>query len=133
VSPFVRSICEKTLALKDAPEEVFTCQTDVTVAVALLIDWAVASNLVASKVLSMLLTGHVGEQGAWSQVRTRLANIKKGLAKISGQYKAKFSQRSVEQRLVSSFWLPLATSYPDVRTHAQQAKIDAAASRGAST
>jgi hypothetical protein len=132
VSSHVRTICEGTLVLKDAPKEGFTYQLHVTVAIALLIDSAATSNLIAAQVLSMLLTGRVGDQSAWTQVRTRLANIKKGLAKIVSQPASKYSSRSVEQRLEAPFWLPLATAYPGILTHAQQAKAGASATSGQS-
>lgn len=130
-SPQERTICEKTLKLSSAPKEGFAAQIDVTVAIALLIDWAAQSNIIAAQVLHMLLTGCVGDKVAWAAVRLRLAGIKKGLAKISRQSKSLYSPLSVKQRLLSTFWLPNGTSYPDIRTHTQQIKVDASASHGA--
>ena len=74
----------------------------------------------------MLLTGLVSDKASLFQLRTRLVNIKIGLAKISVSHKANFTPQSVERRLDSPFWLPQAKSYSDVKTHTQQAKINAA-------
>jgi hypothetical protein len=129
-SPYERAICEKTQELKEPPEEGFADQTDVTVAVALLVDCAAASNAIAVRVLNMLLTGHVGDQSAWTQVRLRLVNIKKGIAKYTSRPMISFSPQSVEKRLKAAFYLPIATSYPDILTVFQQTKAYESASLG---
>jgi hypothetical protein len=118
--------------MTDAPKEGFASQIVVTVSIALLVDWAATSNLIAAKVLCMLLTGRVGDEGDWSQVRKRLGNIKKGVAKHALQPAGYFSPQSVKQRLESPFWMPLATSYPNIMTHDQQAKADAPVTSGQS-
>jgi len=125
-SSFERTICAKTRLLTVAPEEGFTFQIHVTLAVALLIDWAAATNTIALQVLHMLLTGSVGDKANWAKVRNRLSNIKRGLAGYTSQRESFFSSASVDQRLGSSFWLSAATSYPAIKSHAQQAKADAA-------
>ena len=38
--PYVRAICEKTKGLEEYPGDGFAVQIDVTVAVALLVEWA---------------------------------------------------------------------------------------------
>jgi hypothetical protein len=100
------------------------------VAVALLVDCAVASNAIAVRVLNMLLTGHLGDPGAWTQVRLRLVNIKKGIAKYTSRPVISFSPQSVEKRLKAAFYLPIATSYPDMLTISQQTKADESSSLG---
>ena len=129
----MRSICEKTLALKKAHEGGSIYQVGVTVAAALLIDWAAPSALIA-----VISVGHAfyrccRRPGFPVSSSETAGNIKKRLAKIQVSYKVDFAPQSVKQQLGSPFWLPHATSYSDVRTHAQQAKIDAAASRGTLT
>ena len=101
-----------------------------TVSVALLIDWAAATNTLAVQVLHLLLTGCVGGQEALSHVRLRLTKIKKGLVKFSKASKSTFSPLSVRQRLDSSFYVAIGTSPPDIKTHSQQVKADEAASLG---
>jgi hypothetical protein len=123
-SPQERTICQKTKLLSDSPKEGFVAQIHVTVSVALLIDWAAATNILAVQVLHLLLTGCVGGQVALTQVRSRLAKIKKGLAKLSICSSSTFSPLSLRQRLDSAFYLPIGTSYPDIRTHSQQAKAE---------
>jgi hypothetical protein len=117
-------MCQKTKLLSDSPKEGFVAQIHVTVSVALLIDWAAATNILVVQVLHLLLTGCVGGQAALCQVRNRLVKIKKGLAKSLSCSSSSFSPLSVRQRLDSAFYLPIGTSYPDIRTHYQQAKAD---------
>jgi hypothetical protein len=102
----------------------------VTVAVALLIDRAAETKMIASQVLRMLLTGRVGDKNTWVPVRNRMAKIQREIAKYSGQVQSRFSPPSVEQRLGSAFYLPPATSYSDIRTHHQQTQAEASGSRG---
>ena len=125
-----REIFNKTRLLKDTPEEGFATQIQVTVAVALLVDSAAISNGVAVGVLSMLLTGRIGDKGADGKVRNRLASMKRGLLKFTTKRQEKYSPGSVQQRLESAFFLPPATSYPEILTHIQQAKANASATAG---
>jgi hypothetical protein len=125
-----RSFIEQTQLLSEAPMEGFVPQIDVTVAVALLIDRAAETKMIVSQVLHMLLTGRVGDKIACSKVKSRMAKTQKGLKKYSSQAQSRFSPPSVEQRLESAFYLPPATSYPEVLTHSQQAKADSSATVG---
>jgi hypothetical protein len=76
-----RSFVEQTQLLSEAPVDGFVPQINVTVAITLLIDWAAATKTIASQVLYMLLTGHVGDKSSWAPVRNRSAKILKGLSK----------------------------------------------------
>ena len=125
-----REIFKKTRLLKDAPEQGFAKQIQVTVAVALMVDLAAINNVVAVEVLSMLLTGRVGDKVVDKKVRNRLGCIKKGVSKFANKRQEVYSPRSVQQRLESAFFLPPATSYPEILTHAQQAKADSSATVG---
>ena len=125
-SSFERSVCEKTRQLTGAPQDSFIGQIHVTLAVTLMIDWAAATNLIASQVLHMLLTGSVGDKDSWTNVRSRLSRIKKILSGYSSKRESFYSSVGLNQRLGSPFWLPPATPYPDIKAHAQQAKADAA-------
>jgi hypothetical protein len=109
--------------------EGFVPQINVTVAVALLIDRAAATKMIASQVLHMLLTGRVGDKIACSKVKNRLAKIQNGLAKYAAQSQSKFSPPSVEQRLGSAFYLPPATAYADIRTKRQQTQAEDSGTR----
>ena len=95
-SPSERSFFERTQLLSDASVKGFVSQTDVAVAVAVLIDRAAETKIIASKVLHMLLIGHVGDKIACFKVKSRLAKIQKGLAKYSGQMQSRFSPQSVQ-------------------------------------
>ena len=96
----------------------------------MLVDSAAINNGVAVGVLSMLLTGRIGDKGADGKVRNRLASIKRGLLKFTTKRQEKYSPGSVQQRLESAFFLPPATSYPEILTHIQQAKANASAAVG---
>ena len=129
-SLYERSIVTKIRLLKDAPEEGFAEQIQVTVAVALLVDSAAMGSGIAVQVLSMPLTGRIGDKGGSSKIRNRLSSIKKGISKIANHPQCAYSSRSVKRRLESPFFLPPATSCPEVLTHFQQAKADSSATVG---
>ena len=78
-SLYERSIVTKIRLLKDAPKEGFAQQIQVTVAVALLVDSAAMNSGIAVRVLSMLLTGRIGDKGACTKIQNRLTRIKKGV------------------------------------------------------
>ena len=125
-----RGIFDKTRLLKDTPEKGFAAQIQVTVAVALLVDSAAINNSVAVGVLSMLLTGRVGDKVVDGKVRNRLASIKRGVSKFANRQQEAYSPGSVQQRLESAFFLPPATSYPEILTHVQHAKAGSSAPLG---
>ena len=104
----------------------FAKQMPVTVGDALLIEWAAPSNIVAVCVLHQLISGTPGTQASLGQVRKRLENIMKGLGKYRNISEKLYSPGSVALRLGSPFYLPKATSYPEIFTVKQQAKADAA-------
>ena len=70
-SPSERCFFERTQLLSEAPVEGFVSQIDVAVAVAVLIDRAAETKMIASKVLHMLLIGHVGDKIACFKVKSR--------------------------------------------------------------
>lgn len=105
-SSYERAICEKTLMLKEGPKESFSEQVNVTVALALLVEWAARSNIIAVQVLSLLLTGGFGDRGACTTIQNRLASIRKGVAKYLDKPKTMYSIPSVRKRLECAFWLP---------------------------
>jgi hypothetical protein len=117
----------KTKQLTEAPENGFAPQMFVTVADALLVDSAAASNTVAVAVLHQCIAGTAGRQGDLDRVRKRLASVLKGLKKVASQPVNRYSPESVAQRLASPFFMPDATAHPEFRTTVQQAKADAAA------
>ena len=125
-TPYVHGICEKTKQLKIRPMAGFAKQMPVTVGDALLIEWAAPSNIVAVCVLRQLIFGTPGTQANLGQVRERLKNIMRGLGKYRSNTETKYSPGSVALRLGSPFYLPNATSYPEIFTVKQQAKADAA-------
>ena len=96
----------------------------------MLVDSAAINNGVVAGVLSMLLTGCIGDKGACTKIQNRLVRIKKGVSKIVNNSQSKYTSRSVERRLESPFFLPPATSYPEVLTQFQQAKADSSATVG---
>ena len=51
----------------------------------------------------------------------------KGLKTVANNPKKLYSPESVAQRLESPFFMPDKTAYQEIRTMAQQAKVDAAA------
>jgi len=127
-SPEVLELCSKTNLLTTAPEPGFAPQMFVTVADALLINSAAASNKVAVAVLQQRIAGTAGRLEDLDRVRMRLMHMHKGLKSGSRYPEKRFSPESVAQRLAAPFFMPDATAYPELRTVAQQAKVDAVAS-----
>ena len=125
-TPYLKGVCEKTKQLKLRPIAGFAKQIPVAVGDALLIEWAAPSNDVAVRVLHQLISGTPGIQAGLGQVRERLKNIMRGLGKPRSNTETKYSPGSVALRLRSPFYLPNATSYPEIFTVKQQAKADAA-------
>ena len=119
-------MCGKTKQLKVQPMAQFAKQMPVTVGDALLIEWAAPSNAVAVCVLHQLISGTPGTQASLGQVRVRLQNIMRGLGKYRSSSEKKYSSGSVALRLGSPFYLPNATSYPEIFTVKQQAMADTA-------
>ena len=117
----------KTKKLTDAPPRGFASQMPVTVAHALLFEWAAPSSSVAVRVLQQLIAGTLGEEVDFGRIRRRLAKVHNGLKKVASTPKKQYSQESVAQRLESPFFMPDKTAYQEIRTMAQQAKVDAAA------
>ena len=124
----MRELYLKTKQVTTAPEPGFAPQMSVTVADALLIDSAAASNTVAVAVLQQRIAGTAGHQEDLARVRKRLAHVLKGLKKVVCNMEKLYSPESVAKRLASPFFLPPATAYTVIRTVVQQAKVDAAAS-----
>ena len=122
-------MCEKTKQQKLRPMAGFAKQMPGTVGDALLIEWAAPSNGVAVCMLNQLISGPPpppGTQASLEKVRARLQNIMKGLGKYRSNSEKLYSPGSLALRLGSSFYLPNATSYPEIFTVKQQAKADAA-------
>jgi hypothetical protein len=117
----------KTKKLTDAPPRGFASQMPVTVAHALLFEWAAPSSSVAVRVLQQLIAGTLGEEVDFGRIRRRLAKVHNGLKKVASTPKKQYSQESVAQRLALPFFMPAATAYPAVLSIAEQAKVDAAA------
>ena len=90
------------------------------------VKWAAPSNDVAVRVLHQLISGTPGIQAGLGQVRKRLNKIMRGLGKHRLKSERVCSPESVALRLGSPFFLPNATSYPEILTVKQQAKADAA-------
>ena len=124
--PILEGRVRKTKQLKLRPIAGFAKQIPVTVGDALLIEWAAPSNDVAVRVLHQLISGTPGTQAGLEQVRLRVNSIIKGLGKRRIRSERIFSPESVALRLGSPFFLPNATSYPEILTVKQQAKADAA-------
>ena len=124
----VLELCSKTNLLTTAQEPKFAPQMFVTVADALLINSAAASTTVAMAVLQQRIAGTAGRLEDLHRVRMRLMHMHKGLKSASRSLEKRFSPESVAQRLAAPFFMPDATAYPELRTVAQQAKVDAVAS-----
>ena len=125
--PEVRELCMQTKKLKEAPPLGFARQMPVTVAHALLVEWAAPPGIAAARVLQQLIAGTLGEKADFIRIDKRLAKVKQGLKTVANNSKKYYSQESVAQRLASLFFLPAGTSYPAVLSMAAQAKADAAA------
>ena len=83
----MKALCEKTRQLTAAPKPDFVPQRTVTVAEALLLEWAAPSTGLALRVLQQCIAGMAGTQEDLDRVRKRLAKIKKGLQKVAGMPK----------------------------------------------
>ena len=117
----MRELFLKTRQLTTVPEPGFAPQMFVTVADAILIDSAAASNTVAVAVLQQRIAGTAGHQEDLARVRNRLAHVLKGLKKVVCNAEKQYSPGSVVKRLASPFFLPPATAYPVSRMVVQQA------------
>ena len=110
----MRELYLKTKQLKTKPETGFAPQMNVTVADALLIDSAAASNTVAVAVLQQRIAGTAGHQEDLARVRKRLAHVLKGLKKVVCNMEKLYSPESVAKRLASPFFLPARNGIPSV-------------------
>ena len=117
----------QTKTLKDSPPLGFARQIPVTVAHALLVEWAAPPGIAAARVLQQLIAGTLGEKADFSRITNRLTNVHKGLKTVATNAKKYYSQESVAHRLASPFFLPAGTSCPAVLSMAAQAKADTAA------
>jgi hypothetical protein len=119
---------EKTKRLTALPAPGFAPQMTITVADSILLESAAPFNGVAVAVLQQCLAGTAGTQEDLDRVRRRLAFIKKGLQKVAGFSKNRFSPESLAARLASPFFLTPGTTLPKLLTLAQQAKANAVSS-----
>ena len=122
VDPYVQIICENTKGLDSFPDEGFAQQIDVTVAAALLIEWAARKKAknTAVRVLQQLISGEMGSAEDLDKTRKRLnkitTNIKKEI-KTNAEYK--FPPESIQARLSSPFRLAKGDRYPRLLTPSQ--------------
>ena len=75
----------ETKKLTEAPPLGFARQMPVTVAHALLVEWAARSVFTAARVLQQLYAGTLGEKADFSRISKRLAEVKQGLNEDCGQ------------------------------------------------
>ena len=122
----LRELCAKTKQLETAPAPGFALQLHVSVADALLLEWAAPSNSVAVSVLHQRTAGTPGTKVDFDRVRNRLKYVLKGLNKVVGYAQQQYSSESLAQRLALPFFLLPGSSYPELLTAAQQATADAA-------
>ena len=122
----LRELCAKTKQLETAPAPGFALQLHVSVADALLLEWAAPSNSVAVSVLHQRTAGTPGAKVDFDRVRKRLEYVLKGLKKVVDHGQTRYSLESLAQRLASPFFLSPGSSYPELLTAAQQATADAA-------
>jgi len=122
----VRELCTKTKALTAVPPLGFARQMPVTVAHALLVEWAAPTSKIFVRVLHQLVAGTLGEESDFGRIRRRLFKVHHGLKKVVSTSKKHYSQESLAQRLRSPFFLPNSTLYPAILSLIQQAKADAA-------
>ena len=117
--------CGNMEALEYFPDEGFAQQIDVTVGVALVIEWAARKKAknTAVRVLQQLISGEVGSAKDWEKTRARMnkvtPNIRKEIGKKSESW---FSAESVQARLSSPFRLSQGVHYPRILTLKQQEK-----------
>jgi hypothetical protein len=128
-----KALCEKTRQLTTAPEPDFAPQRTVTVADALLLEWAAPSNGLALRVLQQCIAGAPGLDVDFERVRKRIARVNLGLKKVASKGENTYSRESVAQRLASPFFLAPATAYSKVLTVALQAKANAARAKAEAT
>ena len=103
------------------PQSIAVPRIDVTLAVALLVDWAAQSNIAAVRVLHQLLEGTLGGDKDFQKVKKRLQYVKTKLKTYTMAEKA-YSPESTNARLLSNFYLP---DPPPLLTLKQQWKCDA--------
>ena len=128
-----KALCEKTRQLTTAPEPDFAHQRTVTVADALLLEWAAPSNGLALRVLQQCIAGAPGLDVDFERVRKRIARVNLGLKKVASKGENTYSRESVAQRLASPFFLAPAAAYSKVLTVALQAKANAARAKAEAT
>ena len=129
----MKALCEKTRQLTAAPEPDFVPQRTVTVADALLLEWAAPSTGLALRVLQQCIAGASGLDVDSGRVRNRIAKVKIGLKKVANKGETACSRESVALRLASPFFLASGTSYLPILTVAQQAKANAARAKAEAT
>jgi hypothetical protein len=122
----IQELCEKTKQLKTVPAPGFALQVHVSVADALLFEWAASSNSVAVGVLHQRTAGTPGTKVHFDRVRKRMVFFLKGMNKVVGYPQKQHSSESLAPRLASPFFLLPGASCPAVITAAQQATSDAA-------
>ena len=118
VDPYVRAICEKTKGLEEYPGDGFAVQIDVTVAVALLVEWAARDKKqsTAMRVLYQLITGEEGCTEGFAAVRRRIPRVTANFRKEITQAQKMYTPESIQARLASPFTLPQNASYPPIVT-----------------
>lgn len=125
MDPYVQIICGNMEGLDSSPNEGFAQQIDVTVGVALVIEWAARKKAknTAVRVLQQLISGEVGSAEDLDKTRKRLNKITALLKKeIKTNAEYKFTPESIQARLSSRFRLPQGVHYPRLLTAKQQAK-----------
>jgi hypothetical protein len=119
-------LCEKTKQLKTSPAPGFALHLHVSVADALLLEWAAPSNSVAVGVLHQRTAGTPDTKLDFDRVRKRMVFVLKGMKKVVGYPMKQYSSESLARRFASPFFLLPGASYPEVITAAQKATADAA-------
>jgi hypothetical protein len=103
----------------------------VTVAVAVLVEWAATSTTIAVGVLQQLIAGRPGTKIDLECIRCRLLYVRKDCKKNAYIPERDYSPGSLAQRLQMPFFPPAGTAYPKLLTLAQEAKAAAAMSNPA--
>ena len=109
--------------LKYFPDEGFAQQIDVTVGVALIIEWAARKKAknTAVRVLQQLISGEVGSAKDWEKTRARMNKVTPNIRKEIGEKSENwFSAESVQARLSSPFQFTQGVHYPRLLTAKQQ-------------
>jgi hypothetical protein len=123
----LRELCERTLQLKAVPALRAALQRPVTVADALLLENAAASNGAAVAVPQKHITLAAGTQEDFYRIRMRLTNTTKDLeSKVAGFPKKQFSPRGVALRVATPFSLASAAAFLPALALARRAKANAA-------